>query len=637
MIAAISHRGPDDEGFALIDRPNRAVKHYSGDYSSDEVKARFAHIETTQHSGASIGLAHCRFSIIDITAAAHQPFIDNDGSFLVVFNGEIYNYIELKREFEASGEQFRTASDTEVFLKAFRTWGTDAFGRMNGFWAAAIYDRQKDRLVLCRDRLGKKPLCYAVRDNTLYFASEIKALLAIPSIKDGCSLNEIVAHTWLSFNRKNTGPSTFFKGIENFPQASWLEIRETFTPSFVPYWRLPEKRLPETAIGVDEAVTKLRALVTSSVALRLRADVPVGLELSGGLDSSVLYAAVKDAGSEAPCFTVRFDEPGWNEEPFARAVAEKFGANLQVLEPQGAPFWKTIGAFTKLQEEPYHSPNLFSSVQTYVRMRETGIKVSLNGAGGDECFAGYPGHFWSLQWEHLLSGNLRDYFNNARSYSEKGGFVTNALYTPLYVLARNLYDRFPIINGGFSLKKLVRVNDHSYRTAPILSERLLSDMRSTLMPYWLASGDRTYMGVPLEIRMPFLDYRVMEFAFTLPLTYLIRDGWHKWILRKAYEKVLPPEVAWRRKKMGFPFPTENFLRQNKSIIDLIALKAINPYVAIHKNADPGKIAWRALSFVLWYEYFINGNMELFGEIEKLAGGAAGGGEGFEPGFVRSCK
>ena len=372
------------------------------------------------------------------------------------------------------------------------------------------------------------------------------------------------------------------------------------------------------------------------MALRLRADVPVGLELSGGLDSSVLCAAVNDAGSEAPCFTVRFDEPEWNEEPYARSVAVKFGAKYHVLEPRDAPFWNTIGAFTKLQEEPYHSPNLFSSMQTFVRMREIGIKVSLNGAGGDECFAGYPGHFWSLQWELLQNGKIGHYLNNARNYSEKGGIISNALYTPLYVLARQLYDRFPIKNSGFSLKKNARAADRSYRTATVLGERLLNDMRSTLMPYWLASGDRTYMGVPLEIRMPFLDYRVMEFAFTLPLTYLIRDGWHKWILRKAYEKILPPEVVWRRKKMGFPFPINSFLRESKSIVDLLAQKARNPLITLHASPDPGKIAWRAISFVLWHEYFINGNIDLFDEIEKMAGGAAAGGGGFEPGYLRSC-
>jgi asparagine synthase (glutamine-hydrolysing) len=637
MIDAINHRGPDDEGFALINRDQRSIRHFSGNRSSEDIRSKFQHLQGAGPTNASIGLAHCRFSIIDLSSAAHQPFSDSDGMYCLAFNGEIYNYIELKKKLEALGSRFRTASDTEVFLEAYRQWDTGAFNRMNGFWAAALYDVKKNILLLCRDRLGKKPLYYTEQNDCFYFASEIKALISIPSINRRIALNEAAAYTWLSFNRKNLGTTTFFKGIELVPKATYLNVGEKITKQFIPYWRLPDKRLMEKSIGVADAAGRLRELLINAVTIRLRSDVPVGLELSGGIDSSVLCAVLNEIGADVPCYTVQFNDTEWNEESFARSVAGKFGKKLTVLYPPNGCFWKSISSFTCLEEEPYHSPNLYSSMQAYIRMREAGIKVSLNGAGGDECFAGYPNQFWSLQWEHLLTGNLKHYFANAVKYSEKGNILMNSLYAPFYILARKIYHLYPmsINNKGFSINKNCREPILPYITAT-LSGRLHNEMDSMLMPYWLASGDRTCMGVPLEVRAPFLDYRIVEFAFTLPISYLIRDGWHKWILRKTYEDVLPGEVLWRRKKMGFPFPIRSFLCHNKSIIDLIVQKTSNPYVTIDKRYDPGLIAWRALSFILWYEYFIRKNYQLFNSIEAMAiPESCNTPNAFMPGFLNS--
>jgi len=612
MNAAIAHRGPDDEGYALIDRSERRISAFHGADSCAAVQARFPRFSTTAPlPKAHIGLAHRRFSIIDLSDAAHQPFISADGQYCMVYNGELYNYVELRDELEQQGAHFITSSDTEVFLEAYKLWGKDCFAKFNGFWSCAIYECRGDTLIFSRDRIGKKGFYIAENSGMLYFASEIKSLLAIPSIRASCAVNEKAAYLWLAYGKKNIDEETFFAGIRMFPKAA---VGYADDPARVSkYWLLPRCRLTEKDISSVESAEKLHSLLCDAVRIRLRADVPLGIELSGGMDSSVIAAACAACGANrTAAYTVRFGKGIDDEVQYAQAVSRHLGMPLSVIDSPETTFWSGLAAFTRLHEEPYHSPNLKTNMGIWLAMRARGIKVSLNGAAGDECFAGYRHYYPALQLENLRCGRIGHFLANAARYSENRNALYMLTYPFLYAAARAIVERFPSLRLPYRITcaKSLFINRLSG------SSRLHDDMDRGLMPYWMASGDRDSMGVPFEVRMPFLDYRIVEFAFTLPVTYLVRDGWHKWIVRKAFERDLPASIIWRRRKTGFPFPIDTLLSHDREIISRIAQACPSSFIRM-KSAG-SSLDWKALSFILWYRYFILNDKDLFGSIERTA-------------------
>jgi asparagine synthase (glutamine-hydrolysing) len=621
MNREIAHRGPDDEGYVLIDRLESRFKAYSGTSSPPGIKAQLATLTAGDFfPTATIGLSQRRFSIIDLSAQGHQPFFDQSASCTIVFNGEIYNYLEVREQLIAQGIKFSTQSDTEVFVEAYKYWGTECFAKLNGFWAMALYDFRERRLIVSRDRIGKKPLYWTKVGARLYFGSEIKALLQVPELRRNRKVNEESVYQWLAVGRKDLNFSTCFEGIYSLPSASWAVIDKDFPNNIKTFWSVPTERRSEKDITIKDAAGTLRELLLDSVRIRLRADVPLSVELSGGLDSSTLVASTAQVFSgKTTTYTVRFPDKRCNEEPFARSVAHHYKTDYRVLESPTGNFWSQILPFTYLEEEPYHSPNLQTNQVIWSQMRAMGTKVSLNGAGGDESFAGYSAYYLPAQIENLLDGRFDAYLTNAFKYSQ-GRTNVLGFSRPLIALAMDAAKRrtphswwhnqtIPHFKGTAS--------SHPSSRLVTLSQALYSDMTNTLMPYWLRSGDRGYMGVPLEVRAPLLDYRLVEFAFQLPVTYLFRDGWHKWILRKAVEDLLPENVVWRRQKMGFPFPFERFYSENEQIVDIILEGSENPYIDFsHKKHF--RHDWKTLSFILWYELFFNENTSLFEKIERKA-------------------
>jgi asparagine synthase (glutamine-hydrolysing) len=618
MCRALAHRGPDDEGFLLLNRASARCEAFHGNESIASMKSRTRNIAADgEHFVADLGLAHRRFSIIDLSPAGHQPFVDQGRTCCVVFNGEIYNYLELRDELTRLGRVFSSNSDTEVLLEAYKQWGCACFERFIGFWAVALYDFRTQALVLSRDRLGKKPLFWSRVGEVFYFSSEIKALLEVDVIRRSVRVNETVAARWLLHKCKDIDDETFFTGILAFPRASYAQIDRSFSGAATHFWRIPMERMQERDMGISEACRRLRDLLDSAVALRLRADVPVGVELSGGMDSSTIAAiAAEQSRDRLRLYTVAFEDPEWNELAYANAMAKRLGMEHIILTSPIDSFWKRIYDFIYLEEEPHHAPNLQTNQESWQQMREHGAKVSLNGAGGDECFAGYGNYYSPLMLEMLASGRLKDYWKNAIGHSESGN-IAKTLARPIYVPILESWRKSR--RGSLARHKyLMNLNAVKHPASGICGSKVLcSDMTSTLMPYWLTSGDRGYMGVPLEVRAPLIDHRIVEFAFRLPISYLLHDGWHKWILRKAMNGILPDEVVWRRKKMGFPFPFKRFFRESRPVLDLVFASARNPYVdmAQRRLFDTD---WKVLSFILWYELFFNGNVDLFRGIESLA-------------------
>jgi asparagine synthase (glutamine-hydrolysing) len=643
MNRAIAHRGPDDEGFVLINQTSSVFRAYSGVDSPPEVQHQIPRLTPSETSfGANIGLGHRRFSIIDLSPGGHQPFFDREKSCCLVFNGEIYNFVELRAELEQQGLKFKSHSDTEVLLAAYKHWGTDCFARLNGFWAIALYDFAKKRLLVSRDRLGKKPLYWTKAEGRIYFASEIKSLLQVPAVYRHRQVNERSIFLWLAYGMRDLDFSTCFEGINSLPAGCWAALNEEFPQNAKVFWSVPNERMGEGDISQDEAVKDLRAIMLDSVRIRLRADVPLALSLSGGMDSSAVVAlAAQIHRDQITTYTVRFPEEDCNEEPFARSVAKHYKVDYRVLESPTENFWLQILPFTYLQEEPYHSPNQQTHQVIWAQMRAAGTKVALNGGAGDENFGGYGWYFDFAQRDHLLNGRFRQYWNNA-VYSSESNSKAEALLAPFLSLAKE--SAKAILPGSWIEKR--RRNQLSYFTGAHhqgpanpknLCEALRSHMTNTLMPYWLRSGERGFMGIPLEERSPLLDYRIVDLAFRLPETYLIRDGWRKWILRKCVEDLLPAEVVWRKRKMGMPYPYARFRKRSQPILDEIFSRSKNPYLDFSKK-DLFQHDWRMISFILWYELFFNENMELFTAIQQLARQQESLVDyGFVPEFLRTCE
>lgn len=621
MTDVIRHRGPDDEGYVLIDQATSRFQTYAGSDSPSSVQESQPLFRPFGIDFAgNIGLSHRRFSIIDLTAAGHQPFLDNGHSCCIVFNGEIYNYIELRAELESQGVIFRSNSDTEVLLEAYKAWDVECFKRFNGFWALALYDFRKKCLILSRDRIGKRPLYWAKIHSRVYFASEIKSLLQVPEIARNKKVNQDAIWYWCSQGLRDLDFSTCFENIFSLPSASWTIVEENFPNKIHTFWKVPGRRLNEKDIGISEACTLIREALTEAVRIRLRADVPIAVELSGGIDSSTILALAAQAYPERiTTYTVRFSDPGTNEEPFARSVARHYNVDYRVIDPPLNTFWHHILAFVYLEEEPFHSPNLQTSQVIWSLMRAQGTKVALTGAAGDEMFAGYPHYYFKIQRENLKTGYYLQFIENAILWSERRYSVKTLGRSMIrkieHILKKHVHEgKLPQQANGRYLRN-IGVPKKSYNVET-LTELLYNDITNTLIPYWLRSGDKTLMGLPFEARCPFLDYRVIEIAMQLPVTYLIRYGWHKWILRKAMEDLLPSDVLWRKQKMGFPFPYQTFCENSKEIMNLILGHTNNPHIDLSDKVILQR-NWRAISFILWYELFFSENIALFEEIERM--------------------
>jgi len=622
MNMAISHRGPDDEGYGLINSTSSEAEFFCGKNSHPEIKSRYVKIsEIDKRKLFNIGLSHNRFSIIDLSTNGHQPFHDKENKCCIVYNGEIYNYLELREDLIKKGVSFYTDSDTEVLLECYKYYGTDCFSKLNGFWALAIYDFEKKQVILSRDRIGKKPLYYKKIGSKFYFASEIKSLLEIPEIRNRKKINEDVVYKWLTKGLRDLNFSTFFEGVYSFPSASWSVIDASFPSKIKVFWSVPAQRRSDKEISINESIKLVRNTLEDAVKIRLRSDVPLCIELSGGMDSSALVGLASEVSKDnIITYTVRFPEKEWNEEPFANSVAKKFNVVYNVLDNPIEHFWSQIAPFTYLEEEPYHSPNLQTNQVIWSMMRQEGMKVSLNGAAGDELFAGYGGYYYPAQLENLVNFRLKDFLSNLK-WTENENKLQNVYSTIEYALKQNL-KRYIKINNRKSNLSFIKFNkvhcneaEVDYRT---LSKYLLSEITNTKIPYWLRSGDKGYMGIPLEVRAPFLDYRMIELGASLPSNYLVRNGWHKWILRKSLEDLLPDDVLWRKKKLGFPFPYQRFFQDNIRVIEHVIKNSSNPYIDFSK-VDLIKSNWYVLSFILWYEFFINENYEIFEKIIQIDG------------------
>jgi asparagine synthase (glutamine-hydrolysing) len=517
-----------------------------------------------------VALGHRRLSIIDVSEAANQPMASVDGSLQIVFNGEIYNYIELRDELTQRGSVFRTRSDTEVLLEAFRVWGADALRRLNGMFAFLIFDGSTREMFVARDRFGEKPLFYArFPDGGIAFASEMKALLRDPRID--AATDEATLASYAGGSYYEEGSQTLFARVKRVPAATAMivdaagEIRRQWR-----YWTPDYEQVENRPLG--ETIERFKALLTRSVRLRLRSDVPVGSSLSGGLDSSALVAILGNLRSRGSIvtqntFSARFeDDPTMSEGPFIDAVVRHTGVKSYNVTPDPLRLIEESHRLHWHQEEPFLSASIYLQWCVARLAQEAGTIVLIDGQGADELLGGYQFYFKHRQLDLLDRGRtLRAYLETAlfsRRLRRSASGFENSTRRFNHVTAYSLAEiramrgtRQPTM--GKSAVPGVPDAGPGGRCRRIMAEAMIHNCLPQLLRY----ADRNAMAFSREPRLPFLDNELVEFCNRTSDDAFFRNGWQKYVFRRAVAPSLPRRVTWRADKVGYAAPLDLWMRR----------------------------------------------------------------------------
>ena len=599
MTRILVHRGPDAEGFYL-DGP--------------------------------LGLGHRRLSILDLSERGRQPMATADGRFVISYNGEVYNYLELRTELETQGYQFRTDTDTEVVLALYARHGAACLQRLNGMFAFAIWDTVERSLFLARDRIGIKPLYYSETRDGIVFASEVKALFASGYVAPRIAVPRI--DTYLTYGYV-PGEETLFQDVKKLLPGSYLLVTSKGAQA-ASYWDL--QYVPNEQRSPVATAEQLRELLLDAVRIHLRSDVPVGVFLSGGLDSSATVALLAEAGFEnLKTFSVAYktDSPYYDESRYARMVADRFHTDHHVLYVDPSSFLEFIPGYVWYMDEPVTEAAAISLYFIAKLLREH-VTVALSGEGADELFAGYEIYRY-MQWlelyrklphpirqllvEPLLgavgNGKMQKYLRLAQKPLEDrylGVSLPDAWYK------ERLYaDEFREALCAHPQPHPLAVYYSRTREHDALTRMLYSDLKTWLVDDLLIKADKMTMANSVELRVPFLDYRVVEYAATIPSTMKMHRGTVKWILKQAMQDRLPPEII-KREKVGFPTPLaimfqkdlSGYLRElllSRHCLNRAYFKrsAIEELIDEHvtQRRDHHKILWQLVVLEEWHRRFID--------------------------------
>lgn len=593
------------------------------------------------YTDGGIGLGHRRLSIIDLEAGK-QPMGNADGSVQVVFNGEIYNFLELKKDLESRGYVFRTRSDTETILYAYEVWGEDFVDRLRGMFAIALWEGRHQRLVLARDRIGKKPLYYAMDGSRIVFASELKAILALRDIQREMNLEALDAY--LSFGYVPS-PLCIIKGVHKLPPAHMAVVAKSQDIRLRRYWRLnmqPDK----DRRNEPEAIEELAGIFDEAVKLRLISDVPLGAFLSGGVDSSAVVAAMSliHPGEPVKTASIGFADKQFDEIDYSRIVAKQYGTDHSefIVDPDA------LGVLEKIVwhlDEPFADA---SAIPTYYvsQMARRKVTVALSGDGGDETFAGYVQRYRMNAIEDRIRSRLpaslrtgvlgplanryprvdnlprplrlKRFLMNVSmphdlAYCRDMSFyfqpeMKQRLYRPEVLEKVGQHDAFAFIRGHFDpVRRLDAVTRAQYM-----------DMMTYLPEDILVKVDRMSMANSLEVRAPILDHRLMEFVARLPASFKLKERQSKYIFKKMNEQRLPSEILYR-KKQGFCVPLANWLRgelktyardtlfsKENGLSELFNSAYIDRLWTSHQKGvqDNATPLWGLMMVGLWYERFL---------------------------------
>lgn len=613
MSDVLRHRGPEDEGFLLIGENGTITPAGGTDTaeaawsSSTGFEPRVQLGDVTQESLPLHVLGHRRLAIQDLSPLAHQP-MSYRGRYWIVYNGEIYNHIELREALQGLGHSFASHSDTEILLAAYEQWGVECLQRFNGMWSFVLYDVKLREVFIARDRFGVKPFHYAIAGGAFVFASEPKAILCYPTVSAKPNLPYLCEYV-------AKGPAehlheTAFAGIYRLENASYIQcnIDDLIAGRFErkQFWTLTPNLSLERfdAAKARRLATEYRELLEDCVRLRLRADVKIGSALSGGLDSSsIVYLAnkilsEKDKREQQETFSCVYKQPGTencDEGVFIDLLAKFLHVRSNQIEPleQNVPteHAKVIVAMDTPPEN-----TCMSSWHTFKKVAQTDVKVTLDGQGADEQIAGYLGYIHV----HLAHLPLSELIDEARAFLRIPGSGKHIVSGVVFNLLRQ------VGMPGAADRLARRLSGHSLGAG--LNERLHHDSMTslgTLIHY----ADRTSMAHSIESRMPFLDYRLAEFLASVPACYKIHGGWTKYLARLAFDGLLPNEVIWRRDKMGWPIP-ERFwfshgLRKwyQSSLSGSLLAELVEKNVKLDRNPENAPKSLKALNIAAWERAF----------------------------------
>jgi asparagine synthase (glutamine-hydrolysing) len=627
-IAGIMYASPErrvDPG--LLDRMAHTIAHRGPNDSS---------VWTT----SGVGLAHRRLSIIDLEGG-HQPIGNEDGSIQVIFNGEIYNYRDLRTDLQARGHILRTGSDTEVLVHSYEEWGDEFVTRLRGMFAFAIWDGRRRRMLLGRDRLGIKPL-YIYRDpEKLLFASELKAILADPSVAR--QVDDGALQEYLAFGR-TLGERSIFRGISKLPPghvvaASFGSLERTPRR----YWQL--ELVADERLSVPEWQRAVHDKVTDAVKAHLVADVPVGAFLSGGLDSSIVVACASGLVDQPlQTFSIGFNEQHFNELPYAKAVADAFHTR-HTEQTVTADAVSLMGELARYYDEPFGDS---SAIPVYLvsRLASRSVRVVLSGDGGDEAFGGYSRYIRDLSEDRVrrllpswVRRNALSRLGRAWPRSDwlpkplRGkSWLTNVARDAGSAYARTLSIADAGIRQGLMApdragrldvtapEAVIQAAYEAQPTRDTLTAMCATDIATTLPDDYLVKVDRASMAHGLEVRPPLLDHELIEFAMRIPSRYKVRGGKGKWIFSEAFAPDLPPIVR-SRPKQGFELPVDEWLRgplrgmfessvlsASAPIAGLVDQEAARLLYASHLRGwhSNGQILWSLLALGAWAEHYLHG-------------------------------
>ncbi len=605
-LSLIAYRGPDDQG--VWESPDRTAL-----------------------------LGHRRLSILDLSPAGHQPMSAADGALQIVFNGEIYNFPEIRRELEKQGHTFRSKSDTEVLLKGYQVYGMDILQQLRGMFAFALYDQTKQRLFIARDRLGIKPLYYTIAEGTFYFGSEIKVLLEFPAVKK--RLNLPALREYLAFGNVHA-PATMFEGIYKLESGHYALIDAQNGFCSTKFWHIYQNQLAQSAAnpGEAECQEKLRDLLRESVQLRMISDVPVGVFLSGGVDSTANVALMSQiSGSRVNTFTAGFQgQENYDERKFARKAANFYHTNHHEIEISKSDLLETLPQLAFYLDEPIADATVIPIYFISQLARQNGAIVILNGDGADELLGGYR------KWQKLLK--IQGYWNiyqkfptvvKQKLYAGSVNYSSNTILTDyLFRAAHNVeffigntgalkgtrtFERLYQSGNGKNLYDAVKRTYREFVTlrpeASYVEWMSYWGLKSSVEHVFLYRADRMGMANSIEIRVPFLDHHLVEFAMQMPQHLKIKNGEPKYILKKALEELVPNEFLYRQKQ-GFCVPVQEWagemmrekafailpkMQQDWNAFGADVLRELESHVNSHLMNRNGFLTLNLYTLATWYQ------------------------------------
>jgi len=616
MMLLMRHRGPDDEGSVLLEISTGRYEERGG--PDTPLELNLPDLRSASSIKPNVILGNRRLSIIDLSPKGHQPMCNQDRTIWVVFNGEVYNYRELKDELKQIGHRFVSDSDTEVIVHGYEEWGmVPLLSKMIGMWGIALWDGKSQKLYLARDRFGIKPLYYHMDGGQLIFGSEIKSIRAIFDAK--INENRISEFLWAKPYRAD---ETFFEGINQVMASNYIEIDlKSASTRMVPYWELGEINRTYQEINYQNATKEFLMQFERSIKLHMRSDAPVGTCLSGGLDSSSIVCLAQkllDEGAlpekglhdikKIKTFSSAPKEDRISETPYIDEVVKQSGVEPFFTSPTFEEFFSDVDKVVLAHDEPFQNPSVYMQYRVIKLAKENGIKVLLDGQGGDECLAGY---------QRYILYYLRDLWHQGyylKAMSELFGtlyltspFATQYIRRKLGISKR----RFK----GVVKTPLPAVRQPEYPLGT-LADHLRYDLLAGSIIELLKYEDTNSMNFSIESRVPFLCHPMIEYLFKLPMSAKIHDGRTKFLLRNAMKDILPEKVRLRRSKLGFPAPEEEWakdliiqkmpwcretVKNAEAYIDLDAFEELCFSLRGKGRTEDIQLFWRILLLSKWLE------------------------------------